>query len=71
LTEAIAATDIGLLAGATARPDAEAELAPPRPGDLARSALDPGRARAELGWEPKVTLDEGVARTVDWFRARA
>jgi UDP-glucose 4-epimerase len=50
---------------------AEPELAPPRPGDLARSALDPSRARVELGWEPRVTLDEGVTRTVDWFRSRA
>jgi UDP-glucose 4-epimerase len=60
-----------LVAAAAGRADADAELAPPRPGDLARSALDPGRARAELGWEPRVTLDEGVARTVDWFRSRA
>ena len=51
--------------------DAEPELAPPRPGDLARSALDPGRARSELGWEPQVSLHDGVARTVDWFRSRA
>jgi UDP-glucose 4-epimerase len=56
---------------ATGRADAEPELAPPRAGDLARSALDPGRARTELGWEPRVDLEQGVARTVDWFRARA
>jgi UDP-glucose 4-epimerase len=61
----------GVVKGAAGRSDAEPELAPPRPGDLARSALDPGRARAELGWEPRVSLEQGVARTVDWFRARA
>jgi UDP-glucose 4-epimerase len=61
----------GLVAGAAGRSDADPELAPPRPGDLARSALDPSRARTELGWEPRVTLDEGVERTVDWFRSRA
>ena len=60
-----------VVAAAAGRPEAEPELAPPRPGDLARSALDPGRARNELGWQPRVTLDEGVARTVDWFRSRA
>jgi len=27
-------------------------------------------ARAELGWEPKVALAEGLARTAEWFRAR-
>jgi UDP-glucose 4-epimerase len=60
-----------VVAAAAGHPDAEPELAPPRPGDLARSALDPGRARRELGWEPLVALEDGVARTGDWFRARA
>ncbi|HVA42678.1 MAG TPA: GDP-mannose 4,6-dehydratase, partial [Acidimicrobiales bacterium] len=27
-------------------------------------------ARAALGWEPKVALAEGLARTAEWFRAR-
>lgn len=41
---------------------------PPRLGDVPRSALSYARARDVLGWEPTVTLDEGVARTVDYFR---
>ncbi len=28
------------------------------------------RARNELGWEPKVSLDEGLATTLDYFRSR-
>jgi dTDP-glucose 4,6-dehydratase len=28
------------------------------------------KARAVLDWEPKVTLDEGITRTVDYFRGR-
>jgi dTDP-glucose 4,6-dehydratase len=28
------------------------------------------RARTLLGWEPKVSLEEGLARTVDYFRAK-
>jgi dTDP-glucose 4,6-dehydratase len=28
------------------------------------------RARTLLGWEPRVDLDEGLSRTLDWFRAR-
>ncbi|MFN2489991.1 MAG: UDP-glucuronic acid decarboxylase family protein [Actinomycetota bacterium] len=31
---------------------------------------DIARARAVLGWAPKVPLEEGLARTVEWFRAR-
>ena len=38
-----------------------------RPGHDARYAIDPARIRSELGWRPSVTLDEGLARTVDWY----
>ncbi len=44
------------------------EFAPPRTGDVARSALDPTRAREVLGWEPAMSIQEGVARTVEYFR---
>ena len=27
-------------------------------------------ARTELGWEPTIPLDEGLARTIDYFRER-
>jgi dTDP-glucose 4,6-dehydratase len=40
-----------------------------RPGHVARYAIDPTRLREELGWRPSVTLEEGLARTVDWFLA--
>ena len=33
--------------------------------------VDSNRARSVLGWSPKWRLDEGVARTVDWYRAVA
>jgi len=38
-----------------------------RPGHDARYAIDPARIRAELGWRPSVTVEEGLARTVDWY----
>jgi len=41
-----------------------------RPGHDRRYAIDPTRIREELGWRPAVTLDEGLARTVDWYLAR-
>ena len=44
------------------------EYAPARLGDVARSALDAGRAAEVLGWAPRVTIREGVARTVAYFR---
>ena len=45
------------------------EFAPPRLGDLKRSCLDISRADQVLGWAPKVELDEGVRRTVEYFRS--
>lgn len=42
---------------------------PDRPGHDARYAIDPSRIEAELGWRPSLTLDQGLARTVDWFLA--
>jgi UDP-glucose 4-epimerase len=44
------------------------EFAPARTGDVARSALNPARAREVLGWAPSVEIAEGVARTVEYFR---
>jgi dTDP-glucose 4,6-dehydratase len=40
-----------------------------RPGHDHRYAIDPSRIRDELGWRPEVTLEEGLARTVDWYLA--
>jgi len=41
---------------------------PPRKGDVYRIALDSGKARAELGWEPRIPLEEGLSLTIDYFR---
>jgi UDP-glucose 4-epimerase len=55
------------VAGAVGAPD-DPEFHPPRLGDLRRSCLDIGLAERVLGWRPQVRLDEGVRRTVDYFR---
>ena len=38
-----------------------------RPGHDMRYAIDASRIQRELGWTPSVTVEEGLARTVDWF----
>jgi dTDP-glucose 4,6-dehydratase len=38
-----------------------------RPGHDLRYAIDPTRMREELGWQPSVTLQEGLERTVRWY----
>ncbi|MFZ3585470.1 dTDP-glucose 4,6-dehydratase, partial [Loktanella sp. DJP18] len=42
---------------------------PDRPGHDLRYAIDATRIRQELRWRPTVTLQEGLARTVDWYLA--
>ena len=46
------------------------ELAPAREGDLVRSALDVSLASRELGWQPEVSLDDGLGRTWEWVRSK-
>ena len=43
--------------------------APARPGELARSALDPSRASIHLGWKPWTTLEDGADAVLRWFEA--
>jgi UDP-glucose 4-epimerase len=55
------------VAAAVGAPD-DPEFHPPRLGDLKRSCLDIRLAQRVLGWRPQVVLDDGVQRTVDYFR---
>jgi len=38
-----------------------------RPGHDRRYAMDSGRIRSDLGWEPAVSLETGLERTVAWY----
>jgi UDP-glucose 4-epimerase len=42
---------------------------PPRAGDVRHSRADIRRARTELGFEPQVTFEDGLARTLHWYRS--
>jgi UDP-glucose 4-epimerase len=46
----------------------EPEHAPERPGEVQRIALDPSRAKSELGWEAEVGLEDGLERTLASLR---
>ena len=41
-----------------------------RPGDFRGKVGLSQRAKDELGWEPKVSFEDGVRRYVDWYKSR-
>lgn len=41
-----------------------------RPGHDQRYAIDAAKIARELGWEPQVRFEDGIARTVDWYLSR-
>jgi nucleoside-diphosphate-sugar epimerase len=43
---------------------------PPAAGDVRRTAADTSRIRAELGWEPRVGLEEGLQAQWEWASSR-
>ena len=49
--------------------DEPAHYAPPRAGDVMRSAVHPGRAEIHLGWKPFTSLEDGLTRTIDSMRS--
>ena len=59
---------IRLLSEATAVEPTIEEL-PDQPGDVPITFADVSHARAVLGWEPAVPIEEGIARFVEWFKA--
>lgn len=40
-----------------------------RPGHDRRYAINFDKIKNELGWEPSVSLEEGLAKTVEWFKS--
>jgi UDP-glucose 4-epimerase len=41
---------------------------PVKPGEVTRSVLDHAKIKRVLGWQPSVTLSEGLRRTVEYFK---
>jgi nucleoside-diphosphate-sugar epimerase len=48
--------------------DVDAVHTDPRPGDVRDSLADITLARESIGYEPRVEVDEGLQRTVEWFQ---
>ena len=44
------------------------QFVPDRPGHDRRYAIDFAVAQQELGWEPRLTFEDGLRATVRWYR---
>jgi nucleoside-diphosphate-sugar epimerase len=56
------------LKGITGKPDVTAEYREARVGDVRHSLADITRARELLGYEPTVGLEEGLKKTIEWWK---
>ncbi|MGN6170319.1 MAG: dTDP-glucose 4,6-dehydratase [Solirubrobacteraceae bacterium] len=55
------------LAGTDVEPDIRGSGTPR--GEIDRQWVDYSKLHALTGWEPEVSLEEGLRRTIDWYRA--
>ncbi len=64
--------DVARLVGAGLQmPDLAIRFEPSRPGELLRNYARIDRARAALGWEPRIEVSRGIAETCRWFAGQA
>jgi dTDP-glucose 4,6-dehydratase len=53
----------------TGKPESLKTIVPDRPGHDRRYLLDSTKLRRELGWEPAISLEDGLRATVEWYAA--
>jgi nucleoside-diphosphate-sugar epimerase len=49
----------------------QVQYGPERSGDIKHSLADIAQAEKHMGYKPKVDFEEGLRRTVEWYRAQA
>ncbi|HKG38337.1 MAG TPA: NAD-dependent epimerase/dehydratase family protein [Conexibacter sp.] len=55
------------IAGTDVEPDVRGSGTPD--GEIDRQYVDASKLRTLTGWQPRVDLDDGLRRTIDWYRA--
>jgi len=58
---------VKLLLGRLGKPESLIEFVPDRPGHDRRYAISYQKLKRELGWEPEVIFEDGIAMTIDWY----
>ncbi len=54
--------------GLLGKPESLIQFVPDRPGHDERYALDVSETERSLGWRTEISLDDGLAQTIDWFK---
>jgi nucleoside-diphosphate-sugar epimerase len=54
------------VAGVDVQPDVQGQGTPH--GEIDRQFVDSTKLRERTGWRPQVALEEGLRRTVEWYR---
>ena len=58
---------VGLILNQLKKPKSLIKYVKDRPGHDRRYAIDAGRIMNELGWQPSVSFDEGIVKTINWY----
>jgi dTDP-glucose 4,6-dehydratase len=53
------------------KPDSLIQYVQDRPGHDRRYALDSSKIQRELGWRPLVSFEDGIRKTIEWYRANS
>jgi dTDP-glucose 4,6-dehydratase len=53
------------------KPETLMQYVKDRPGHDRRYALDSSKIQRELGWKPAVSFEDGIRRTIDWYRSNS
>jgi UDP-glucose 4-epimerase len=61
--------DLGRMIGEACDRPFDPEMAPPRPGEVQRIAIESSKAERELGWRATTGLEEGLRKTAEAFAA--
>ncbi len=59
--------ELGRLLAGVCDQEFDPRMAPPRPGEVQRIAIDSALAASELGWRPRTTLEQGLRATADSY----
>ncbi len=51
------------------KPETLMQYVKDRPGHDRRYSLDSSKIQRELGWQPQVLFEDGIRRTIEWYRA--